>query len=106
MENNQYKDLPIEIIRRYSPEELDDSFNTFITNVKIKRHLYYNKRDKLRAFSTILINSLLSNRYLNLDSSHSHDKKTILYEIFYNGLLEFYKNRIVNEFEKYEKTNM
>ncbi len=105
MENNQYKDLPNEIKRRYTLEELDNSFIALIGRLNITHHLYYNKRDRLKAFSDVIIDNLIS--YLDVDFSHrGNNKNARLYRIFFDGLLEFYKNRIVNEFEKYEKTNI
>jgi len=107
MKNNRYKDLPIEIRRRYTPEELDDSFIAFITRINIRSHCYYNsEKARLRAFSNIIINGLLSNSFLNVTFSHDRDKNAVLYDIFYNGLLEFYKDKIADHYNQYEKYNV
>jgi hypothetical protein len=102
MENNQYKDLPKEIIRRYTQEELDKSFNTLIGRVNITHHLFYNKSDRLKAFSDVIIDNLIS--YLDVDFSHrGNNKNARLYRIFFDGLLELYKDRIADHYNTYEK---
>lgn len=102
MKNNRYKDLPIEIIRRYSLEELDDSFVFITSKVRIKNHPFYNKKDRLKSFSDAIIDSLIS--YLNVDFSHrGSNKNARLYKIFFDGLLELYKDRIVDYYNQYEK---
>jgi len=98
----RWNDLPIEIKRRYTPEELENSFNTLISRVNITHHLFYNKSDKLKAFSDVIIDSLIS--YLDVDFPHrGNNKNARLYRIFFDGLLELYKDRIADHYNRYEK---
>ncbi len=101
---NRYKNLPIEIKRRYTPEELENSFINYISKVRITNYLYYNKKDRLEIFTNSVINDLLSSSYLNVNFSLSgYGMNARFYEIFFNGLLEFYKDRIVDYYNQYEK---
>jgi ABC-type long-subunit fatty acid transport system fused permease/ATPase subunit len=99
-----YNTLPIEIKRRYTQEELDNSFIDYISKVRITNHLYYNKRDRLDVFTKVIINDLLSSSYLNVNFSHSgNNYNARLYKIFFNGLSELYKDRITDYYNRYEK---
>ena len=101
---NRWNNLPIEIKRRYSPEELDNSFIDYISKVRITNHLYYTKRDRLDVFTKVIINDLLSSSYLNVNFSHSgNNYNARLHKIFFNGLLELYKDRIADHYNQYEK---
>jgi hypothetical protein len=101
---NRWNSLPIEIKRRYSPEELDDSFIALIGKRKITTHLFYNERDRLDVFTKVIINDLLSSSYLNVNFSHSgNNYNARLHEIFFNGLSELYKDRITDYYNRYEK---
>jgi|694.fasta_scaffold30481_4 hypothetical protein len=99
-----YNTLPIEIKRRYTQEELDNSFIDYISKVRITNHHYYNKRDRLEIFTNSVINGLLSSSYLNVNFSHSgYGMNARFYEIFFNGLLELYKDRIADHYNQYKK---
>lgn len=99
-----YNDLPIEIRRRYTQEELDDVFNSLIGRCIATRHLYHNGMSRLHIFSTVIINDMLSPLYLNVDFSHSGDNKNArLHKIFFEGLLELYKDRITQHYNRYGK---
>jgi hypothetical protein len=101
---NRYKNLPIEIKRRYTPEDLENSFINYISKIRITNHFYYNKRDRLEIFTNSVINGLLSSSYLNVNFSHSgYSMNARFYEIFFNGLLNLYKDRIADHYNTYEK---
>jgi hypothetical protein len=99
------KTLPIEIIRRYSLEELDEFFKKYINTIDKFYIISKIGETEMKSHMVYMVPSLL-NTGTNGFKSIPIDKVWKFIRVFENGLFEYYKDRIIDYCETYEKYNV
>jgi ABC-type transporter MlaC component len=96
------KTLPIEIIRRYTQEELEDFFEKYINT--IDKFYIISKIDEteMKSHMSYMVPSLLAIG-TNGFKTISFDKLWKFIRFFENGLFEYYKDRIIDYCKTYGK---
>lgn len=107
--NNRYNNLPIEIRRRYTQEELDEFFERYIDTIDKFYIISKINETGMKEHMSYMVPSLLAgtpNGLNNVFKFISTDKIWKFMRIFENGLFEYYKDRIVDYCKNYEKINV
>ena len=99
-----YKDLPKEIIRRCSPEELDHSFNLILG---MSEPIYYYicdlfpPNERWDEYLNRMIHQLVL-RNLNYIWNNEFEY-SLMYKLFYNSLSDHYRDELILQFKKHER---
>jgi len=101
---NRWNELPITIRRRVTPEQLGHSFNlVLLMSGPICDHIYETtpEDERLDKYLNSMIHQLVLK---NLDYIWTnHFQYTLMYRIFYDALIECYRDELTLEFKKHDR---
>jgi hypothetical protein len=99
-----YKDLPITIRRRVTPEQLDIYFSEMLNRSQDLYHWCTTKPDdeKLEAYLKYMINFLVIS-FIDNTWFDSDEKYSLMFKNFYDALMECYSDELIVEFKRHEK---
>jgi hypothetical protein len=103
----RWNELPIEIRRRVRPERLDRFFNIIILGSEPTYYYISNlwpPNERLNKYLNHMINQLTLKNLEYICCNHF--EYTLMYKLFFNTLIDYYRDELILEFKKHKNTNV